>query len=116
MLTSTPILISQITSIGFDNFHIGDWCYEGSKGNSKPDFCIYYLMQFQKNKGKNVLALLNFKTKINVITSAYIVQLGLKVQKIDVGAQKIDGSFLEIYGIINAAFKIFNKLGHSLFF
>ena len=33
-----------------------------------------------------------------------MAQLGLKVQKRNVGAQKIDGSLLATYGIIIAAF------------
>ena len=47
-------------------------------------------MQFQKNKKKDVLALLNFWKKVNAITPAYMVKLSLKVQKTNIGAQKID--------------------------
>ena len=34
-------------------------------------FCICYLVQFQKNKDKDVLALLNFKSEINMMSLAY---------------------------------------------
>ena len=54
--------------------------------------CICYQMQFQKYKGKDVLALLNSESKVNTMTLAYAAQLGVKVQKTDVGAQKIDRS------------------------
>lgn len=38
------------------------------------------------------------------MTPAYAKQLGLKVRKTDVGAQKIDGSSLAIYGMVIARF------------
>ena len=73
-------------------------------------------MQFQKDKGKDVLALFNFKSKINVMTLGYAAQLGLKVQRTNVGTQKIDRSLLAIYGMVIAAFQVFDKLGCSWFF
>ena len=48
-------------------------------------FCICYLVQFQKDKDKNVLALLDFRSKINAMTLAYAAQLSLKMQKTNVG-------------------------------
>ena len=50
------------------------------------------------------------------MTLAYVAQLGLKVQKINVGAPKINKSLLKIYDILIAVFQIFDKLGHSHFF
>ena len=50
------------------------------------------------------------------MTLAYIAQLGFKVQKTDVNAQKIDEFLLKIYSIAIVAFQIFDKLGHSYFF
>ena len=79
-------------------------------------FSIYYPVKFQNDKGKDVLAFLNFKNKINAITLAYIVQLGFKVRKTDFGTQKIDGSSLKTYGMVIAAFQVFDKLGCSCFF
>ena len=73
-------------------------------------------MQFQKDKGKNVSVLLNFGNKVNAITLAYMAQLGLKVQKTNVDAQKIDKSLLKIYGIVIAAFQVFDQLGRFWFF
>ena len=60
--------------------------------------CIYYLVQFRKNKGKNVLALLNFGSEVNAMTLAYAAHLGLKVRVTSVDAQKIDGFALATYG------------------
>ena len=61
-------------------------------------------MQLQKDKGKNILALLNFESEINAMTPIYTAQLGLKVQKTNVSAQKIDGSLLKTYAIVIAIF------------
>ena len=73
-------------------------------------------MQFQKNKSKDVLALLNFESEVNAITPTYAAELGLKVQKTDVGAQKIDRSLLKTYNMVIAAFQVFNKFNCSWFF
>ena len=62
------------------------------------------------------MALLNFGSKINAITLAYMAQLGLKMWKTNVNAQKIDKSSLEFYSIVITAFQILNKLGCSCFF
>ena len=67
-----------------------------------PHIC--YLVHFQKDKSKDVLALLDFKSKINTMTPAYTVQLGLKMQKIDVDAQKINRFPLKTYNMIIAVF------------
>ena len=66
--------------------------------------CICYPMQFWKDKAKDILALLNFKSKINAMTLAYTAQLGFKVRKTNVGAQKIDKSSLKTYGLVIAGF------------
>ena len=59
--------------------------------------CICYPLQFVKDKHKDILALLNSKNKINAMSLAYMAELGLKVQKTDVGAQKLVKSSLETY-------------------
>ena len=78
--------------------------------------CIYYPIQFCKDKGKDTLALLNSESKVNAITSAYVAHLSLKVGLTNVGMQKIDGFSVATYGIVIAAFQIVNKLGRSRFF
>ena len=78
--------------------------------------CICYPMQFQKDKNKDVLVLFDSESKINTMTPAYTAQLSLKVQKINVGTQKINGFSLATYGMVIAAFKVVNKLGCSQFF
>ena len=73
-------------------------------------FYICYPMQFQKDKDKDVLALLNSENEVNAMTLAYMAQVGLKVQKTDFAAQKIDKSSLETYGMVIAAFQILISL------
>ena len=60
--------------------------------------------------------MLNSQSKINVMTPVYIAQLGFKVQKTNIGCQKIDGFSLTNYNIIIAILFIFDKLGCSWFF
>ena len=78
--------------------------------------CICHLVQFRKDKGKDVLALLDSGSEVNAMTPAHAAHLGLKVRVTDVGTQKIDGSSLATYGIVIAAFQVDNKLGCSRFF
>ena len=78
--------------------------------------CICYLVQFQKDKSKDVLALLNSRSKVNAMTPAYAAQLGLKAQKTNIIVQKIDGSLLTTYSMFIAAFQVLDKLGHCRFF
>ena len=78
--------------------------------------CICYPVQFRKDKGKDVLALLDSRIEIKVMTSAYAAYLGLKVRVTNVGAQKIDRSLLAIYGIVIATFQVIDKLDCSRFF
>ena len=78
--------------------------------------CIYYLVQFCKDKGKDALTLLNSGSKVNAMTPAYAAHLGLKVRVTNIGAQKIDGFSLATYSMVIAAFQVVDKLGHSRFF
>lgn len=45
----------------------------------------------------------------------YTLKLGLKIQKSNIGLQKIDRLFLKIYNIVIADFKSKNKLEKILF-
>lgn len=50
------------------------------------------------------------------MTVTYAAKLGLATLKIDVEAQKIDGSALVIYGIVLAGFSVQDKLSKIWFF
>ena len=117
MLTSASSCTRQKLSVGFRNLYVGNYGYRSSKiENPDQVFYIYYLVQFKKDKDKYVLALLNSESELNAITLAYAAQLGLKVQKTNVGVQKIEKFSLETYGIGIATFEVLNKLGFSRFF
>lgn len=64
---------------------------------------IYHLMQFKNNQAK-VQALLNSSSKINVMTLVYIAKLNLKVQPINIIAQKINSFTLKTFGMLLANF------------
>ena len=50
------------------------------------------------------------------MTPAYASKLGLRVRHTDVGAQKIDGSTLQTFGMVLANFRMEDKLGRTRFF
>ena len=49
-------------------------------------------------------ALIDSSSKVNAITLGYALKLGLKICFTNVKTQKIDGSTLEIFGIVLASF------------
>lgn len=75
--------------------------------NSNPPLewvlCIYHPMRFKKKYAK-IKVILDSEIELNTITLAYTAKLGLKVQPTNVGAQKIDGSTLKIFGMALASF------------
>ena len=50
------------------------------------------------------------------MTLAYASKLGLKVRPTDVRAQKIDGSTLKMFGMVQTSFQVEDKLGRSRYF
>ena len=84
---------------------------------SKEDIrvpCIYYQVQFKGQK--QVRALLNSSSKVNTMSPAYAKKLDLKTRKTYVGAQKIDGSALETFGMVIANFQVEDKGDRPIFF
>ena len=75
--------------------------------------CIQYLVQFQE---KQVKALLNSGSKVNVMNLDFARKLDLKIWKTNVGAQKIDGSALETFRMVIADFQIEDKANRPRFF
>ena len=86
-----------------------------TEGTLERVSCIYYPLRFQKDT-IGVRALVNLGNEVNAMTPAYAVKLGLKVQKTDIGAQKIDGSTLKTFGMVLANFQAEDKLGRARFF
>ena len=78
--------------------------------------CIYYLIQFWKDKGAIVQALINSDSEVNAITPAYAKQLGVRIQKTDVRAQRINGLSLDTFEIVIADIQVIDKLSRVRFF
>ena len=92
-------------------------------GNEAPEVildrvpCIYYPVQFWKDKSKgNVSALIDFGSKVNAMTPVYAIKLSFKVWRTNVRAQKIDAFLLATYKMVITAFQVLNKLGRAYFF
>ena len=66
--------------------------------------CIHYPVQFRKDKGATIQALIDSNSKVNAMTPAYAKQLGLQIWRTDVGAQKIDVSLLKTFGMVIIGF------------
>ena len=76
---------------------------------------IHYPVQFRKDDSET-RALLDSGSEVNAMNPAYAKKLGLRIRKTDVGAQKIDGSSLDTFGMVIADFQIQDKLGRARFF
>ena len=63
-----------------------------------------------------VLALLDLGSEINTMHPAFAKRLGLVVRAINVGAQKIDGTTLETYGMVVVAFSVTDQADRIRFF
>ena len=69
---------------------------------------IHYPVQFRRDMAW-VQALIDSRSEVNTIHLTFAKQLGLFVRPINVGAQKIDNTTLDTYGIVVAAFSIMDK-------
>lgn len=75
--------------------------------------CIYYPIWVLQDE---VRALLNSGSKVNAMSPDYTRNLGLKIRKTSVRAQKIDGSTLETFGMVIAEFEVEDKVGRPRYF
>ena len=71
-------------------------------------FCIHYLVQFRKDK-ETIWALIDSSSEVNAMTSAHAKKLSFRTGRTDVGAQKIDGSSLDTFGLVIAGFQVLDK-------
>ncbi len=74
--------------------------------------CIWYPITF-KDQTK---ALLDSRSEVNAMSQAFAQQIGFKIRKTNVGAQKIDGTTLETYGMVVSTFSVLDKDGRKRFF
>ena len=70
--------------------------------------CIWYPITFRK-KSVSMSALLDSGSEVNSIHLTFARKLGLPVRPINVGAQKIDGTMLDIFEMVVIAFSIIDK-------
>ena len=75
--------------------------------------CIQYPVRFEEEQVK---ALLNSGSEVNAMNPNFARKLDLKVWKTNVGAQKIDGSALETFGMVIANFQMEDKANRPRFF
>ncbi len=74
--------------------------------------CIWYPVTFKDQTE----ALLDSEREINVISQVFAHQLGLKIWKTNVGAQKIDDTILKTYKIIVSTFSVLDNNGRGRLF
>ena len=102
LATSTPVTVAREEGVG-----------ENLRANLARVPYIRYPINFRK---KSVSALLDSGSEINAVHLAFVKELGLPIKPTDVGAQKIDGTTLETYGMVVAAFSVEDKANRVRFF
>lgn len=70
------------------------------KKSLKYVLCIYYLVDFQKHNN-DIEVLIDFDSKIIILTLIYTLILGIYIQKTDIRVYKIDRSSLVSYKKVN---------------
>ena len=84
--------------------------------------CIQYPIAFPSSVTQDgsvldfLSALLDSGSEINAIHPAFVEKLGLMVQNINIGAQKIDGTIFETYGMVVAVFSVIDQADKVRFF
>ena len=64
----------------------------------------------------HVLVFHDSHSKDNAIHLTFVRELGLPIRSTDVRAQKIDGTMLDTFGIVVAAFSVIDKANQVRFF
>ena len=78
--------------------------------------CIHYPVRFKDTNKAQIQALIDSGSEVNAIHPTFAKQLGLPIRPTDVGAQKIDGTTLDTYGMVVAAFSVEDKANQVRFF
>ena len=79
---------------------------ENSRSNLVRVPCIRYPIHFGK---KSVLAFFDLGSKVNAIHPTFAKKLGFPIRLTDVGVQKIDGTTLNTFEMVVAAFSVTDK-------
>ena len=104
MATFTPVIVAREEM--FDNS-------KNPRSNLAQVLYICYLINFRK---KTVLTLFNLGSKTNTVHLTFAKESGFLIRPTDVKIQKVDGSTLDTYGIVVAAFLMTNKANQVRFF
>ena len=102
--TSTPVTVAREEEVG-----------ENLGANLARVPCIQYSVIFRK-KSVSMSALLDSGSEVNAIHPTLARELGLPIRPTDVGAQKIDGTLLDTFGMVVAAFSVEDKANRVRFF
>ena len=70
--------------------------------------CIWYPITFRK-KSTPMSACLDSGSEVNTIHLTFDQELGLPIKTTDIGAQKIDGTILDTFGMVVVAFSVTDK-------
>ena len=81
---------------------------KGECPNLARVLCIWYPITFRK-KSVLVSVLFDSGSEVNAIHSTFARELGLPIRTTDIGAHKIDGTMLDTFGIVVAAFSVMDK-------
>ena len=97
LVASTPVIVARKKAVEDG---------ENPRSNLAQVFCICYPINFEK---KPVSALINSSNEVNIIYPTFAKELGFSIRLTDIGAQKIDGTTLNTYGIVVIVFLVTDK-------
>ena len=95
LATFTPVTVAREEAVG-----------ENPKSNFIQVPCIRYPINFKK---KSMLVLFDSGSKVNAIHLIFAKELGLFIRPTEIRAQKIDGTMLNIFEMVVAAFSVMDK-------
>ena len=110
--TSTPVTETREEATEVDK---GGAESEGEYPSLARVPCIRYPITFRK-KSVSMSALLDSGSEVNAIHPTLARELGLSIRPTDIGVQKIDGTLLDTFGMVVAAFSVENKANRIGFF
>ena len=83
----------------------------------KRVLCIHYPVQFRKDANKTqIQALIKSESEVNTIHLIFVKEQGFSIRSIEMKTQKIDGTILDTYGMVVAAFLMMDKANRVKFF
>ena len=113
--TSTPVTGTRAEAVETAEVGENGDESEGECPNLACVPCIRYPITFRK-KSVPVSALLDSGSEVNAIHPTFARELGLPIRTTDVRAQKIDGTMLDTFGMVVAAFSVTDKANQVRFF